>query len=378
MFAFQYETVLSSSVAQEHVHHWMVRECVPSAGAPLLEPLLERWVGQPPQDCFNFSEYQLCSANPITWGIRGKPIVFPEEAGLAFGGHSGAESAESRYYLLEVHYNNPDLLQGVRFEAGVDVYYTPELRKYDVGSLIVGYAVDVSQVIPPGSPAFVNSVHCDPACLHDYVPPADGALVFNVLLHAHLAARKMRLRHFRGGTELPWLDNNEHYQFNYQQSRPFRIPVPLRHGDQLTLECSYETTGRRNATFGGISTAHEMCEAYLLYYPIGATSGYCGSHVPLPSVLRFFGVEAVEGDMHDPLVSSPTQYSGRRFLDVVNNSNWTEERKAAWQQVSRFTPHTTNCFPAVARAHGATEGRLGYPSDLINVYEHVSSCKKGE
>jgi hypothetical protein len=32
--------------------------------------------------------------------------------------------------------------------------------------------------------------------------------------------RKLKLRLFRNGTELPWLDYDDHYDFDYQQNKP--------------------------------------------------------------------------------------------------------------------------------------------------------------
>jgi len=45
----------------------------------------------------------------------------------------------------------------------------------------------------------------------------------------------MKLRHFRGNTELPWVDVDNHYDFNYQQSKPLPTNVKVEKGDQLTV-----------------------------------------------------------------------------------------------------------------------------------------------
>ena len=44
--------------------------------------------------------------------------------------------------------------------------------------------------------------------------------VFSILLHTHLAGVGVRVRHFRDGEELPWLDSDMTYDFNYQEHRP--------------------------------------------------------------------------------------------------------------------------------------------------------------
>ena len=47
--------------------------------------------------------------------------------------------------------------------------------------------------------------------------------------------RKLKLRHFRDGKELPWIANDDNYDFNYQQNHPLANPVKVLPGDQMTI-----------------------------------------------------------------------------------------------------------------------------------------------
>lgn len=47
-----------------------------------------------------------------------------------------------------------------------------------------------------------------------------GIQVFAVLLHAHLAGRAIRTRHFRQQVELPPLSSDDHFDFNFQEFQP--------------------------------------------------------------------------------------------------------------------------------------------------------------
>ena len=38
-------------------------------------------------------------------------------------------------------------------------------------------------------------------------------------------------------------------------------------GDELILECDYNTDGNGRPIFGGLSTREEMCLGFMLYYP---------------------------------------------------------------------------------------------------------------
>jgi hypothetical protein len=46
-----------------------------------------------------------------------------------------------------------------------------------------------------------------------------------------------------------------------------KIAVHEFQGDDLILECTYDSTSRDNVTTGGISTHEEMCMAFLQYFP---------------------------------------------------------------------------------------------------------------
>ncbi len=114
---------------------------------------------------------------------------------------------------------------------------------------------------------YIVSGHCSPACTEAFLPE-DGITIFNNLFHAHLAGRKLKLRHFRGNEELSWVDVDEYYDFDFQQNKPLSKPRKIQRGDQLTVECTYDSTKNDGkAVIGGLSTHDEMCEAILYYYP---------------------------------------------------------------------------------------------------------------
>ena len=63
----------------------------------------------------------------------------------------------------------------------------------------------------------------------------------------------MRIRQFRNGKELPIVMEDNHYDFNFQSSRQPRTQNGGRvlPGDELFVECDYETKDRAKPTFGG-------------------------------------------------------------------------------------------------------------------------------
>lgn len=53
-------------------------------------------------------------------------MTFPPNTGYPIGEEE--ETDREYFYMLEVHYDNPDEIAGLRFETGVSFYYTNEIR----------------------------------------------------------------------------------------------------------------------------------------------------------------------------------------------------------------------------------------------------------
>ncbi|EGW08847.1 DBH-like monooxygenase protein 1 [Cricetulus griseus] len=119
-----------------------------------------------------------------------------------------------------------------------------------------------------------------------------GIHVFAVLLHAHLAGRGVRLRHFRNGEEMQSLAYDDDFDFNFQEFQYLKEEQTILPGDNLITECRYNTKDRSGMTWGGLSTRNEMCLSYLLYYPrINLTR--CASIPDIMEQLQFIGVKEI-------------------------------------------------------------------------------------
>jgi len=65
-------------------------------------------------------------------------------------------------------------------------------------------------------------------------------------------------------------------------------------GDELIMECAYDTKARKEMTFGGLSTREEMCMGFITYYP-RAPLADCRSLPTLTTALAALGVRRVRG-----------------------------------------------------------------------------------
>ncbi|CAG2069210.1 unnamed protein product, partial [Timema podura] len=167
--------------------------------------------------------------------------MFPSHVGLPL-----AEDHRSTFFMLETHYDNPMFRSAVD-SSGVRVFYSNKLREYDGGMLVSGITVTPLHVIPPRQPQYHTVGYCNSLCTQRMFPQT-GIKVVSVLLHSHLAGRKMKLRHIRDKQELSLIAQDDNYDFNYQQSRTLQTEVLVLPGDELITECVYQTVNRTEPT----------------------------------------------------------------------------------------------------------------------------------
>ena len=104
-----------------------------------------------------------------------------------------------------MHYDNPNNIVGAQDYSGVTIYYTDNLRQYDAGMIQLGYVVYDSMFVPNGIETTVYGV-CDSTCTNNF--GIDSVTAIASFLHSHTIGVQLRLRHFRGNTELAPIDEN--------------------------------------------------------------------------------------------------------------------------------------------------------------------------
>ncbi|XP_071959949.1 DBH-like monooxygenase protein 1 [Antedon mediterranea] len=206
-------------------------------------------------------QFSSCSKIIYAWAIGGGSLEFPENVGYRIAGEDSV-----KYLQLTVHYDNAQLLTGVKDNSGVRIHYTPIIREYDSSLLTVGAAVFAFGPIPPKEEAFLVHGSCDSKCLTEFLQ--EGELkVFAVFLHAHLAGVGMRATHYRNGKYIGEIAKDSAYDFDLQEFRYLKDHLIVKPEDDLLVECTYNTMDRTKVISGGLAATEEMCLAFLFYYP---------------------------------------------------------------------------------------------------------------
>ncbi|XP_054708790.1 DBH-like monooxygenase protein 1 homolog [Uloborus diversus] len=351
----QVEPLISEESAS-YVHHMVLYRCL-GATARELEPHVHH-TGHPCYVPDMPHTYTKCESVYTAWGVGGLALVMPERAGLPLG------DKPNLYFLLEIHYDNSEFHSGVVDQSGFRVYFTPNLRRYDAMTLMIGASVDPCIVIPPRRRKFTIAGHADPNCLGPAIPP-EGIRIFAVFLHSHLLGRQMKLRHFRNSVELPHIASDQRFDFNYQEYRYLPQEVIVKSGDHLIVECTYDSSGRNVTTFGGLGTSQEMCLAFVLYYP---------------RIARARSLSSATCDLVKSLAGMELKYSHADddnsnltfYQHFQKNNPWDSNYACIAEAAMRFGYHTTQCFLGDGRRLDVP-GLVTYPRN-IRAYNEPSRC----
>lgn len=215
--------------------------------------------------------WEKCPMVVFGWAIGGSSFPLPEHVGIPL-----EVTTDPVTFLLEIHYDNPKRKSGVIDSSGFEMILIPARRKFDgaiieIGQIPFDPLFRFTQMIPPYQPDFKSNSICLSSCIYDVYPPTTSEIIimkiFAVLLHAHLLGRQIILHHFRNGKELPNIAADRNYDFNYQEMVFLKKEVEVLRGDDLKVECTYNSMARSKFTWGGLSTSDEMCLAYVMYYP---------------------------------------------------------------------------------------------------------------
>ncbi|XP_020635575.3 DBH-like monooxygenase protein 1 isoform X1 [Pogona vitticeps] len=342
------------------VHHILLYQCSSSLNDSVLDYGHECYHPNMPDS------FLTCETVIFAWAIGGEGFTYPPHVGLSIG-----TALDPQYVLMEVHYDNPSYVEGMIDNSGLRLFYTPDLRRYDAGVIEAGLWVSLFHNIPPGMPEFMSEGHCTLECLEEALnaEKPSGIHVFAVLLHAHLAGRAIRMRHFRNGDEQQLLAYDDEFDFNFQEFQYLKKERIILPGDNLVTECHYSTLDRLHMTWGGLSTRSEMCLSYLLYYPrINLTR--CASIPDIMEQLQFIGVKEIYRPVRTwPfIIKSPKQYKNLSFMDAMNKFKWSREQGISYNDYVLQLPVNVRCTKT-DNAEWTIQGMMALPPEIERPYK---------
>ncbi|XP_078510084.1 DBH-like monooxygenase protein 2 [Lissotriton helveticus] len=296
---YKFDSIIQDS-NKNLVHHILAYGCPNSTNVNIA-----------PGICMSNPDFYACSEVIAAWAVGGKAFTFPSNAGIPLG-----KGFAPTYVRLEIHYNNVMLQSGRTDSSGIRLYYTPLLREHDAGVLTTGIIPQAFSFIPPGAESFNLYSLCKTEGFNQVTgKEIPDMQVFAELLHTHLTGTAVQVVQYRNGTQIGFLGRDMSYDFSLQEFRHLPAVIPIKMGDELQTVCTYNTSGRHNVTFGGLSTTDEMCLAFLVYYPRNNIT-QCLSIPDYYLVTSFLGFDNTRNLIVLPLTpsmdgTSPREQAGR-------------------------------------------------------------------
>eukprot|EP01125_Pyxidicula_operculata_P005299 TRINITY_DN1906_c0_g1_i2.p1 TRINITY_DN1906_c0_g1~~TRINITY_DN1906_c0_g1_i2.p1 ORF type:complete len:513 (+),score=70.73 TRINITY_DN1906_c0_g1_i2:208-1746(+) len=199
-----------------------------------------------------------CSETIHIWSKgQSLDLSYPPEAGFRVG----TGPYDLHYILIEVHYNNPGLDKGIFDESGFQIFYTDQLREYDLGTMALGDPYASGDTIPADSESFAVEIECPSRCTSRWPHPIH--VIYNHF-HMHKAGITIYDTLYRNQTKLGSMNRIEYWNTDMQELTP--VNYTIYPGDSIHTFCIYNTKDHPSISFGsGIDS--EMCLEYITYYP---------------------------------------------------------------------------------------------------------------
>ncbi|SMR62701.1 unnamed protein product [Zymoseptoria tritici ST99CH_3D1] len=293
----------------------------------------------------------------------------PGMAGRTFEPGFGKPFGEDlyQYAMLEVHYNNPDLIDGVKDTTGYSFSWTDQQVETEIGSLTTGALQGDGWFLDPGKELVTISRVCTPDCTRNW--PEEGITAVAVFHHMHFRGVNTWVQIIRDGKEITPLSTLRHFEYGYQFSKTLN-EIKLLPGDRLITTCQYNTMNDTQPVPGGPSSADEMCFAWIDYYPansILACTEVDLSLIPSSPINGSAGF-CLDYTKDDPIFSSASTLTAdyEHLPPSGNNCSATDGGTATGPAILQTCPETDVCFSLNVPASSKTNlERRAEPGDIF-------------
>lgn len=159
---------------------------------------------------------------------------------------------------METHYTNQNLTADTFFtqtpmptmvdNSGLKLILTSKLRKHDAGMMSIGIEPNWKHIIPPGHKNVYSEGHCISDCTQSAFPQ-QGINLLAVMFRTNLIGKETRFKIIRKNIEQE-LAVEHSIDPNRQEFQILHKPVTSFPGDQLIVNCIYDSTSRTSITLG--------------------------------------------------------------------------------------------------------------------------------
>lgn len=179
-------------------------------------------------------------------------FTLPNEAGLP------VDPSINKFYLMETHYTNQNLTADTFFtqtptptmvdNSGLKLILTSKLREHDAGMMSIGIEPNWKHIIPPGHKNVYSEGHCISDCTQSSFP-LQGINLLAIMFRTNWIGKETRFKIIRKNIEHE-LAVEHSISPNRQEFQILHKPVTSLPGDQLIVNCIYDSSSRTSITLG--------------------------------------------------------------------------------------------------------------------------------
>jgi hypothetical protein len=326
-----YKPIFEPSLAKNYIMHMTIYECKHYASQNLVDSADEEEI----ESCDSSWKFN-CTNIVATWSRGSMGFVYPNNVGYAL------DTNTVNLYFLETHYEPFKGFGNLRIvdNSGIRFSYTTSRRENNAGVMTVGIQPIWTHIIPPGFRKVTSIGYCTGKANKNAFP-ADGITIVGIQMQTHEMGKSIKVRLVRNGTELHPIAQDHNLDSEYLEYRMAGKGVRVMPGDDLMVECAYDSYDKSKLTLGGYEAQQEICQATLVYYPRQERLTLCQSK---PKTMNFLKSLNIEKLARTPpfSIELPSKYAGKTLEEHLKTYNWKTEFDH-FERISKTSPFSIYC-----------------------------------
>lgn len=325
-----YRPMFEPSFARNYIMHMNVYECKHYASQNQVNIIDDE-----EDACGTMSRFK-CSNIVATWSRGSQGFVYPNNVGYP------VDTSNVNLYLLETHYEPFKSMNNERIvdNSGLRFSLTSIKRQNNAGLLTVGIQPVWTHIIPPGFRKVSSIGYCTGKASKAAIPD-DGITIVGAQMLTHEMGKTIKVRLVRNGKEHYPIAQDHNLDSEYLEYRTFSKGIKVLPGDDIIVECSYDSYEKSKLTLGGYEAQQEICLANLVYYPRQEIISTCQSKPKTRTFLKSLNIEKLK-NAPPFTIELPEKYAGRTLEEHLKTYDWKTEFDH-FEHISKTSPFEIIC-----------------------------------
>jgi hypothetical protein len=321
-----YKPIFEPSIAKNYIMHMTVYECKHFANLNQVNIIED----EEAESCNALIKFQ-CTNIVATWSRGSKGFVYPNNVGYPF------DTKTINLYFLQTHYEPVKAVGNTKIvdNSGIRFFYSANRRPYNAGILSIGILPVWTHVIPPGFRKVSSIGYCT-GKLTENAFTDDGITVVGVQMQTHEMGKSIKVRLVRDGKELHPIAQDHNLDSEYLEYRIVNKGIRVMPGDDLMVECVYDSYDKSKLTLGGFEAQQEICQATLVYYPRQEKLSTCQSKPKTTNFLKSLNIDKLKNSP-PYTIELPSKYAGKTLEEHLKTYDWKTEFDH-FERISKTSP----------------------------------------